>query len=428
MRNLFVFLITLLLSSSLYGQGVSVSDYVRQVHEYSLDVKSSKQNVEAAYYAAELAQTSFLPRLDAVSNGSYGFRDLSVPGFSLESYSVNAGLSLSQNVYAGSSVKHSVESAKIGKEIAMFAELYTSENIVVVASNLYWQAVAAKKYVEAATTYVDIIKDNYALLEIRFNDGISAKTDLLMMQTRLKQAEYGLVQATKAMQRMIVSINIFRGVDVNTPIEFSCAIDVENAVLAPYKPVSEIIEHKNEYKIAALSVQQSISQMKVNRAQFLPKLSVGVNATYGTRMLNIDGSMLADGAVFFKFSAPIFAWGQKRKRANIDATMIKKADYNLEVTEDNIVTEINDTYLSLTESFEQLDITSSSLDIAQQSLDLNTFSYDEGMISVVELLSSQLSWISAFNNKIGANLAYRTSLVKYQKATGELQITDFKQE
>ncbi len=424
MRYLFVFIITSLLSSPIYGQGISVSDYIRQVYNYSLDVKSSKQNVEAAYHAAKLAQTSFLPRLDAAANGSYGFRDYSVPGFNLETYSITSGLTLSQNIYSGSSVKNTVESARIGKEIAQFSEIYTSENIVVVASNLYWHAAATMNYVEAATKYVNIIKDNYALLEIRFNDGISAKTDLLMMQTRLKQAEYDLTRANKAMQQAMVAVNILRGEDVKTPIEFSGVLDVTDATLAPLKSISDIIDTKSEYKIAALSVENSIAQMKINRAQFLPKISVGANATYGTRMINIDGSLVTDGSVFLKFSTPIFAWGQKRKRANIDATVIKKADYQLQQTEDNIITEVNDSYLSLSESFEQLELTSSSLDIAQESLDLNTFSYDEGMISVIELLSSQLSWISAYNNKIGANLAYRTSLVKYQKAIGELQITD----
>ncbi|MEG1649459.1 MAG: TolC family protein, partial [Rikenellaceae bacterium] len=322
-----------------------------------------------------------------------------------------------------SMVKHSVGAARTQTDIARYSQLLTVENVVLAASNIYWRAVAAEAYRNVAKRYLTIIKSNYDLLNIRFKDGIAAKTDLLMMQTRLKQAEYNLTQSEKAVEQALININIFRGVDVKTEVAFADSIIVENAAIPALKNVNDVVQNRNEFNIANLSVNQSIAQMKINRAKFLPALSVGVGGTYGTRMINIDGEFVVDGSAFLKFTAPIFGWGQKRNRRLSDQAKINSAQYNLTQTCDDITKEVNSSYVSLLESYEQLDVTSSSLDIAQQSLELNIFSYDEGMISVVELLSAQLSWLSAYNNKIQANLTYRVTLLAYQKALGELMVS-----
>ncbi|MEG1934447.1 MAG: TolC family protein [Rikenellaceae bacterium] len=407
-----------------FAQKVNVREYVRQVYDYSLDIKSSKENVDASHYLALEAEKNFLPRLDAVVNGNYTFRDYSLGGMvTMQHYGVNAGVNLSQNIYNGSMVKHSVGAARTQTDIARYSQLLTVENVVLAASNIYWRAVAAEAYRNVAKRYLTIIKSNYDLLNIRFKDGIAAKTDLLMMQTRLKQAEYNLTQSEKAVEQALININIFRGVDVKTEVAFADSIIVENAAIPALKNVNDVVQNRNEFNIANLSVNQSIAQMKINRAKFLPALSVGVGGTYGTRMINIDGEFVVDGSAFLKFTAPIFGWGQKRNRRLSDQAKINSAQYNLTQTCDDITKEVNSSYVSLLESYEQLDVTSSSLDIAQQSLELNIFSYDEGMISVVELLSAQLSWLSAYNNKIQANLTYRVTLLAYQKALGELMVS-----
>lgn len=407
--------------TQLFAQKINVSDYVREVYEYSLDIKTSKENIDASYYAAIEAEKNFLPRLDAAINGNYTFRDYSLGGMvTIQHYGVNAGLNLSQNVYSGSMVKHSVDAAKTQTDIARYSEMLTTENVVQAASNIYWQAIAAQTYRDVARRYLEIIQSNYDLLNVRFQDGIAAKTDLLMMQTRLKQAEYSLTQAEKAVEQTLINLNIFRGKDVKEQVVFVDSIIVDNAVIPPLRDVDEVVSTRSEYNIAILGVKQSVSQMKINRSKFLPTFSVGVGGTYGNRMINIDGAFIVDGSAFAKFTTPIFGWGQKRYRKLSDVAKINSAQYNVEQMQDNITKEINNSYVALSESFEQLEVTSSSLDIAQQSLDLNIFSYDEGMISVIELLSSQLSWISAYNNKIQANLTYRISLLAYQKALGEL--------
>lgn len=421
MRFILIAFLGLCSVSQLFAQKIDVSDYVREVCAYSLDIKTSKENIDASYYAAIEAEKNFLPRLDAALNGNYTFKDYSLGEFAtMKHYSANAGLNLSQNVYNGSMVRNSVDAARTQTDIARYSELLTIENVVQAASNIYWNAIATQAYRDVAKRYLGIIKSNYDLLNIRFQDGIASKTDLLMMQTRLKQAEYNLTQAEKAVEQTLINLNVFRGKDVKEAVSFANSIMVQNAALPPLKPVSDVLISRKEYSIAQLGVKQAISQMKINRSKFLPSLSVGVGGTYGNRMINIDGSFVVDGTAFLKFTTPIFAWGQRSYRKLADRANINSAQYNIEKTQNDIIKEVNSSYVSLSESFEQLEVTESSLDIAQQSLDLNIFSYDEGMISVVELLSSQLSWISAYNSRIEANLTYRISILAYQKALGEL--------
>lgn len=408
MRITYVFLLCQLLLTPLLAQQSKVEDYVKEVYDYSLTIKSASETSSAAQYALKQAQRNFYPRLDAALSATYALKEYSfMPGISLEPFNGYVGLTLSQNVYSGSLVRNSAALADVASQMAEYSELLVAENVILAASSMYWMLVAANAYVDVATQYLDLIASNYDLLKIKFEEGVLSKNDLLMMLTRKKQAEYGLVQAQKNQEKLLSNFNILRGKASSDSVNLGDSIMIVDASLPVRVASSDILEQNSEFNINKLNIQKSINQMKINAASYLPQISLGISGTYGTQTFNIDGSIVWDGQVYFKASAPIFAWGQKRQKRLSDMALVRLAKYELENTTDNISKNISDSYIALAENFEQLSVTNSSLEIANESLDLSIFSFDEGVVSVLELLSAQLSWLSAYNSKIAANMSYR---------------------
>ena len=48
---------------------------------------------------------------------------------------------------------------------------------------------------QAADKYQSIVKQQYDIIQDRFNDGMISRTDLLMISTRLKEAELQYIKA-----------------------------------------------------------------------------------------------------------------------------------------------------------------------------------------------------------------------------------------
>ena len=81
--------------------------------------------------------------------------------------------------------------------------------------------------------------------------------------------------------------------------------------------------------------------------------------------------------------------------------------------------EVRDAWTGIEESTVQVSASLRSLDIARQNLDLSTFSYNEGQLTILDVLSAQLSWIQLYTNAVTANFNQKVSIAQYRRAAGE---------
>ena len=88
----------------------------------------------------------------------------------------------------------------------------------------YWSAAARKGMYDVMCQYVDIVQELANVLTTRFNDGQISKTDLLQVQSRLKEAELNKSAAYKDYQIALQNLNVLMGVPPMTPVEIADAI------------------------------------------------------------------------------------------------------------------------------------------------------------------------------------------------------------
>ena len=60
----------------------------------------------------------------------------------------------------------------------------------------------------------------------------------------------------------------------------------------------------------------------------------------------------------------------------------------------------------------------SNLDVARENLSLNTFSYNEGVLTILDVISAQLSWLQAYTNAVTAHFNEKVAISAYKKAIG----------
>ncbi len=92
-------------------------------------------------------------------------------------------------------------------------------------------------------------------------------------------------------------------------------------------------------------------------------------------------------------------------------------------TKDMITLQVESSYYNLQETQRQLDFSISSLDNATKNVDVMLDRYHEGLSSVLEVLDAQLYWQKTYVNYIKAKYQLNFAFSNYQRAMGELSIS-----
>lgn len=403
---------------------ISIQEYKERVLEYSRLIKQSSEERIAMQEAIKAAKTAFFPALDF--SGSYQYRinkyeiglGEGVPGMEMDHNTYSLGATMSQPVYAGGQIYNNYKAAQIQGKIASQAEELTTDNVVYSADLNYWSAAARKSMYEIMCQYVDIVQRLADLLTVRFDDGQISKTDLLQVQSRLKEAELNRSNAYKDYQISLQNLNVLMGVDPMAPVEMKDSITLYQS-LPLLVGENAVLQNRPEYSISLLNIEYQERQINLSKAKYNPSLAIGFQGTWGTPMLNVKGSdNLWTPAVYASLKIPLFHWGARFKEVNSQKAILRSREYALDNTRDQISQEVANAWTNLTENTRQIGVAEEACKIAEENLDLNTFSYNEGKLPILDVLSAQLSWIQSYSNLVQTWYQQKISLAQYNKAVG----------
>lgn len=194
---------------------VTLQDYRRQVLEYSYRLKQAAENAEAAYQSARGLHTGFLPQLSADGDFSIHFKNRygTQDGQEklLRPYSFSLQPAVVQQIYGGGSVRNGYRQALVGYDMATLEQQLTELDVTYLAEYNYWNLASNAALLEATVRYEQIVRTMYDVIRTRFEDGYVAKNDLLMIQTRLRSAEFYRIQVENLYRVALQNFNVLYG-------------------------------------------------------------------------------------------------------------------------------------------------------------------------------------------------------------------------
>lgn len=422
MRNIYLILLFSLWAESVSAQPLSVVEYRMKVLDYNQDIKTSQEAVKSALYSLKGIKTGFFPKLDVTGNYSYQVESLEFfPGTDLkhDNYGIEAGLV--QNVYSGSAVRKQYDAAKLQHAIAQLGVEYTIDNMIYAADVNYWTVAANRDLYQLSRQFVSIVGELYEIVNKRFEEGAISKTDVLMVQNRLKEAELQLNTSVMNYKTAVQALNIMMGVEATAEVTLSDSI--QQATWTPEQlDLEKALEKRADYQTALMNIRLAKLQTRMVKSKYLPQLAVGIKEKYGTTLINIDGSANFSTIAYAQLNIPVFHWGERRQHVRVSQTQEETKELERSKLRDRVNQELNQTWTNVVEIAKKLDIVYSSLDIAKNTLTLNTFSYNEGRLPILDVLSAQVSWLQAYTNVVSVNYQYKVALAEYVKALGSAEV------
>ncbi|WP_419027101.1 TolC family protein [Culturomica massiliensis] len=416
MKNILWIGLLLCLSASSRAQSLTLQQYRQRVLDYNQEIKQSQEAVNAAIYALKSVKTGFFPKVDITGSYSYQIENVTfMSGTDLkhDNYSAEAGLV--QNIYAGSTVRKQYEAARLQEAIARLGEEYTVDNILYAADVNYWTVVANRNLYDIADRFVNIVSELFDVVGKRFTEGAISKTDVLMVQSRLKEAEVQLNTSATNYRTSLQTLNIMMGIAADTDTGLADSIQHISA-LPLRQEVDVALKKRPDYLMAEQDIELARVQTRLMKASYLPNLAVGIKEKWGTTLINIDGDKRFSTIAFANLNIPVFYWGKRRQDVRVSEVQEQMKELERSKLSDQISLELNNAWVNLTESLKKVAIVSSSLDIAHDNLVLNTFSYNEGKLPVIDVLSAQVTWLQAYTNVVSAYYQYKVALAEYERA------------
>ena len=401
--------------------GMSYEDFEQKVLDYSQTLKQSVAQQIAMKKAMQIAKTGFLPSVDA--NGGYQYRindyempfgEMAVP---MKHDSYSAGVTVMQPVYAGGSVIANYKAQSIQSEISALSTELTKDNVIYAAENSYWKASAQKEMYDIMCKYTDIVNQLLTVLEDRYKDGMISKTDLIQMQVRHKDAEVQRLNTLEQYKLSIQNMNILMGKHPEDSISIAEPIS-SKSVLPTQNNLETAMNARPDYGIARLNVDFKRNEIRRATAKYNPSLSVGFQGVWGTQMLNIDGDTKFNSTLLVSLKIPLFHWGARFKTKAAQKALWNQSRFALQDKQDQISKELAKSWTNVTESLKRIDLAEDNCTLADENLELNTFSYTEGKLSILDVLSAQLTWIQAYTTLVQSHYQQKIAQADYMKASG----------
>ena len=423
MKTQFIIISLLLLGFTARAQQpyLSREAYRDKVEAYSQILKQQKLKTMASAEARKIAHTGFLPKIDVNADGTLNMSDLKAwnePLGEYRNHTYQGVFVVSQPLYTGGTLNAQHKIAKADEKLNQLNEELTLDQIHYQSDAVYWNASASQAMLQAADKYQSIVKQQYDIIQDRFNDGMISRTDLLMISTRLKEAELQYIKARQNYTLALQKLNILMGEEPNAPVDSLCSIGV---VCPPVTllPLDDVLQRRADFASTEVNIQKSEAQRKAALSQYNPQVSMYVTGGWATASPNMGYDVKFTPIVGMSVNIPVLRWGARFKanRQQKAYTGIQKLQQSYVI--DQINQELAAALTKLKETEEQVKTAEENKELAEENLDLITFSYNEGKANMVDVLSAQLSWTQAHTSLINAYLAEKMAVAEYRKVISE---------
>ena len=391
---------------------LSVQQYRNAVIQYSHALRIARAQTLSAEEQQRLSRTGLLPRLDASGIFSADLRRHD----GIKPFAFSLQPAIVQTIYAGGGARAAYRSDMLAADIALCEEYFTTTEIIYAADYAYWNLAASIGSFSVAQRYVDIIRSLKQVIDARFADGYISKSDVLMIDARLGEAEYGLVAASLHYQKALHNFNILMGDTLS-----AASLPADSIMTAVALPArighAEILDRRSDYTAAMLRTEQAAWDIRSARAKYLPQISLGATGTWQTRSPNSKWATTLDGMAYISLDIPVFHWGARNRTVAIARQAKEIRQFEAQQLRDRIFLEEADAWSAVQNSLQQTVTSYRSLETARENLQLSTYSYNEGQLSILDVLSAQLSWLQLYENAIAAALGLHLSVADYNRIT-----------
>lgn len=410
LKKTFIFLILLFLyPQNLTSEQLNLQECIKIAFKNNHKIKQIEKQIKSQKLNVKLSSSPLYPRIDNSSSYSK-----SKSRIITENYSTS--FSLNQLIYDSGKISSNIQRTKTQLSIAESEYNQTKINLIYQVKIKYYDLLYKQKVLEVAKEFLEKTKLHLNLAKVRFDSGLSAKSDVLKAELEVKRSELDLISAENKLKKANIDLNRTLGVDlqkeffvdeelkiisVENDLDFyiNCALKKRQEILQQDLRIQDLkfaIKGISADKKPYLSLRGSYSYSDI---EFPPKEKTWDVGT----SLNIN---LYDGSKIKNET--------KSYRENIEKLKIEKSDIQEEIKQ-----EVISAYLNLKNELDAISVADKTILYAEENLKLAEGRYSAGIGTIIELTDAQIQLKQAKLDKINYIILYLKTQTDLNKSIGE---------
>ena len=422
---LILFSITMVYSQ----QDTLIYKYRRMAVDYQQQIKMAQRDLAGAESMVDAAKSDRLPKLDFFGNYNYMGVPLQLapdadgnPGEQLNNF-YSLDLAITQPIITGGYLKNTKNAAMSQAEVMRSFVSLNEQEVMLNSDSYYWNSVTKKELNTLLIKYRDAIGEFLKVIQDRVDEEVVGMNELYQAKVRYNEAEYKVIRTEKDFMISIKELNRMIGLPVNTSPNVADSLLVVDWTTVESSLPDKAMQQRPEISMLKNTISLNQFNEKVTASQYNPQFGIGVGGNWGAPSPGRSSNPAFNYNLQAKLAIPIFYWGKKKEEVFFSRQVTEVSKLEMEKTKDMITLEVESSYYDLQKTQDQLDFAFSALDNASKNVEVMLDRYYEGLSSVLEVLDAQLFWQKSYLNYIEAKFELNTAYSTYQKAMGELSIS-----
>jgi outer membrane protein len=407
----------------------TLKDTIKMAHMTNKPLQIQEEDIAYARGNILYAQSNFLPKVDM--QYSYTLNDATPPVIPLgpsrkdpqifTGYKNNNvfGLSLNESVYNGGANIATLEQARLDLKVARETVRSTKLEVEFDAKRLYYGLLLAYENARIAGDTVERAKVHRDDVKNMLEQGTASKFDFLQSEVQVSKLIPNLVRAQNEVEVVTAELKKLLSMPQSQNIRIEGRLDYSPIQIKEEDFLAQAYRNKPEMILKILGVDLKKWGIEYAKAGWLPQVSA--NAAYTNTSNNI-GDMInsrhnnwnigvtASIAVFDGFST----------KAKVDEAKARYAQAGLEKENyaDQLAVDIKSACLDMVKSAAIIKSQEDSLVEAKEAMRIAEVGYENGVITNLDVLTSQVDLAQVETNLASGLYDYIMAKAQIDKLTG----------
>ncbi len=333
-----------------------------------------------------------------------------------------AGISLTQPIYAGGRIRTGYRMSQKGENIARSKKHLSVSEVIARTDELFWQVISMEEKVLLAGSYREMLEKLVMDLEELLNEGIITQNQLLEARVRLNEVKLQEKRAENGLQLSRMALAQITGMPIYSDFELKADFHSLSASVDSDRLTRQAMSRRPEIQMLEEASGIYNKKVKMARAEMLPV--VGLSAGYTTMNPNPYGGFRdefgGDWNVGVSVTIPIYHFGERRNRVSMAKKEVSRQELRLEETREMIELEVSQARFTFEEAQSEVSLTALSLEQAEENLRSAEDLFREGRATTRDVLEAQALWQQAHAANIRAKNQFRLAYTQLLKTSGEL--------
>lgn len=325
-------------------------------------------------------------------------------------------LTLALPLYTGGQLENAIEAQKRGTQVADWSLETTKQQIKLEASVAFYQVLEAKDFVKIARESVEALTIHWNNTQKEFDAGVVAKADVLRSKVQLANAQNNLIKIENGYEMALLQLNHVMGQPLRNELELNAELKYDPYPLSMDGCIDYALKNRLELKQAQTMVEITQDKVNIAKGEKLPSVSLmGTNVwddtnNSGTNSKNWTVALMSQWNIFDSGVTDSKVAGAKQSKI--------AAKEQARDTEDKIVLQVSQAYLSLNEAKKRIDTCKVAVEEAETDFDMAQKRYFSGVGINLDVIDAEVALNTAKTNYVKALYDYNVSRANLDKAIG----------